>query len=63
MELIFSNEFGSIHPIRFLNPSQVKCYDYEGNEIIIPKCDKCNSHKTQVIGKDSFTWVCSCGDK
>ena len=48
-------EFGSSQPIRFANP---KCYDGDGNEIIIPKCEKCGYHKCQVIGKEALNWIC-----
>ena len=49
-------EFGG--NARFLDASQVKTYDGEGNEIEIPKCEKCGSFKIQVIGKESFVWLC-----
>lgn len=51
----FEAEWGSSIPLRFAN---VRCYDSEGNEIIVPKCDKCGYHKCQVIGKQSFTYIC-----
>lgn len=57
-------EWGSSQPVNFLNPSQVKMYDSDNNEIVIPKCEKCQCFKGQVIGKESFMWIChSCGSQ
>ncbi len=57
MNLVYKNEFGSVLPIQTLD---VTAYDAEGNEIEIPKCDKCSNYKSQVIGKESFMWICTC---
>ncbi len=55
-------EFGTSMPIRFLSPENVKAYDSEGKEMIIPKCERCDDFKNQLIGKKSFMWLCpSCG--
>lgn len=51
-------EFGSSISIRFLNPQCVKIFDCNGNEIEVPKCDKCGNFKNQIIGKEAFAWVC-----
>ena len=57
-------EYGSSQPVRFLDPSQVKCYDSENKEIVIPKCSKCHQYKMQVIGKTHWAWICpSCGSQ
>jgi hypothetical protein len=53
-------EFGSSMPLRFLGPSDVKCYDSENNEIVIPMCEKCGIHKGEVIGLTCSAWVCMC---
>jgi hypothetical protein len=49
-------EYGSSHPIGMVN---VKAYDASGKEIEIPKCDKCGCHKSQLIGRDAFIWICT----
>ncbi len=40
----------------------VKAYDSSGNEIKIPLCDSCGSHKCQVIGKECSAWICTICD-
>lgn len=55
------SEFESSHPIRWLNPEQVKAYDDEGNEISIPKCEMCGVNKCKIIGKTHCAWVCMNG--
>jgi hypothetical protein len=58
------SEWGSSQPVRFLDPSQVKCYDSEGKEIVIPKCKKCEVYMNQIIGKTHWAWICpSCGEQ
>lgn len=51
-------EFGSVGNVGFLDPENVKMYGEDGNEIKIPKCEKCGVHKCQVIGKNAFAWIC-----
>jgi hypothetical protein len=56
-------EFGSSMPIRFLGPENISAYNSDGKEIIIPKCDKCQSFKSEIIGKTYWMWFCpSCGN-
>ena len=43
--------------VRFAN---MKAIDSDGNEIITPKCDKCQVHKNQLIGTEAFMWICPC---
>ena len=52
-------EFGCSFPVNFLDASQVKLYDFEGNQIMC----KCGKPATQsVIGKEAFLARCSeCG--
>lgn len=33
-------------------------HDSKGNEIEIPKCEKCGDSKLLVLGKESFMWFC-----
>ena len=49
-------EFGSISPIGTF--SSVKMYDANNNEIEIPKCDKCESFKQELISPSAVAWVC-----
>lgn len=37
----------------------VTAHDSEGKEIEIPKCERCGWHKSQVIGKYCFGWICT----
>ena len=54
--------FVSLIPIRFLSHAQVSMYDSEDKEIEIPKCKECDNFKNQLIGKESFMWIClQCG--
>jgi hypothetical protein len=50
-----AEEWGSTGPIGFWEP---KLYDGDGNEIIVPKCKGCQTSMGQIIGKESFMWVC-----
>jgi hypothetical protein len=50
-------EWGSSQPVRF-GGLHVTLHDSEGEEIEIPKCPKCDVHMCQVIGKESFQWIC-----
>lgn len=59
MEFKYECEFGSSIPVRF--PTNVKCYNEEGNEIEIPKCQKCGNYKTEAIGKHASAWFCDLG--
>lgn len=52
-------EYGSVGGIGLAN---VKLYDGDGNEIIVPQCDACGAHKAGVIGKESFAWICTMCD-
>jgi hypothetical protein len=54
----YLTEFGSSHPVRFLDASQVKAYDAEDNEIDIPICLKCGNFMAQAIGKTEIAWIC-----
>lgn len=47
--------------VRFLDNNDIKLYDYDGNQIDIPKCSNCECFKSQLIGKESFTWICMNG--
>jgi len=51
-------EWGTSHPVRFAGPGMVTLNDSEGNEIEIPKCEKCDNYKNQIIGKECFKWYC-----
>lgn len=50
-------EWGSSQPVRF-GGLHVTLHDSEGEEIEIPKCPQCDVHMCQVIGKESFQWIC-----
>lgn len=52
------SEFGSSFDIRFPDTSCVKVCDQKGNEIEIPECERCGTSMMQLIGIDSFMWVC-----
>jgi hypothetical protein len=52
----YKAEWGSSVKFRFGNP---KGYDADGNEIHVPRCEKCGCYKSQVIGKECFTWICT----
>lgn len=54
----YTAEFGSLFPVKFLNHSQVKMYDDNDKEIEIPKCDKCQTFKSPIIGKHACGWIC-----
>ena len=44
--------------------AKVIAYDSENKEIVCPICEKCGWHKSMVIGKECFKWICtnlSCG--
>lgn len=56
---ILDEEWGGTG-IRFLDPKQIKLYDSENKEVVIPKCETCGMHKSQLMGKESFIWVCNC---
>ena len=45
------SEYGSSSPVNF---AKATAYDSEGNEIITPKCKKCDLFMNQLIGKESF---------
>jgi hypothetical protein len=61
-KLTIEHEFGTCGNISWLDPSDVKLVDNEGNEEIIPKCDKCGVHKTMIMGTEWFAWICQmCG--
>ena len=49
-------EYGGIPKFRI--PDSVRMYDEEGNEIEIPKCEKCGGYKTQIIGKNCSALIC-----
>ncbi|HEY5236113.1 MAG TPA: hypothetical protein VIJ14_08045 [Rhabdochlamydiaceae bacterium] len=59
----YEAEYGSVPEIRFMNPEDVKFYDGEGSEIIVPKCKICGWHKNKLMGQESFMWLCSNGCK
>lgn len=42
-------------PVRFLKATP---YNADGNEITVPRCEKCGAYKNQLIGKESFIWIC-----
>jgi hypothetical protein len=50
------SEYGSIGPIRFLNPENVRMYDGNGN-VILCKCGK--PAGSGAIGKEAFIAWCS----
>lgn len=52
----YQEEYGTIGNLEF---SHVTLHDSEGKEIEIPKCPKCDVHMTQVIGRESFMWICT----
>lgn len=54
-------EWGSSMPIKWPDPENVKMYDSEGKEVPIPKCDKCQAFKQEVIGLNAYTWICTNG--
>lgn len=57
-------EYGSSHPVRFLDPDSVSMINAEGEEVCIPKCQKCGIHKCQVIGENAYMWFCAqCGSQ
>ncbi len=57
-------EYGSSHPVNFLKPENVIMTDEEGEEVCIPKCQKCGIHKCQVIGENAYMWFCAkCGSQ
>jgi hypothetical protein len=41
----------------------VEAFDTEGNEIVVPKCEKCQKYKNMIIGKTAFDWICMNGCK
>ena len=43
---------------RFLDPGMVTLVDVSGTELEIPKCEKCDNYKNQIIGKEAFMWYC-----
>lgn len=55
-KFIFKTADGIVSHIRFLTP---KCYDCDGNEIEIPKCEKCGNYKSQVFSKDCMKYFCA----
>lgn len=57
-EFKYECEYGSCNPIRFPEPQSVGFFDSDGNEIEVPKCDKCGSFKNPLIGKEAFQWIC-----
>jgi hypothetical protein len=52
------SEWGCSQHVRFAGPGMVTLHDSKGNEIEIPKCEKCDNYKNQIIGKESFMWYC-----
>jgi hypothetical protein len=47
---------------RFVQADSVRMYDDKGNEIIVPKCVKCQTFKSLVRVETDLAWVCgSCG--
>lgn len=58
------SEYGSSNQVRFLDPECITTTDEEGEEICIPKCQKCRIHKCQLIGQNAYMWFCaSCGSQ
>jgi len=55
-------EFGTSYPIRWIGEGEIKCYDQDGNELKIPKCEKCDAYKSQLIGEHGYIWICTCCD-
>lgn len=60
-ETALIEEYGCSSPVQFTDESTVTAYDSQGNEMEIPKCDKCDQFKCQVIGKERFAWMCMNG--
>ncbi len=64
LQNILQENWGSCIPLTFPKPEDVKLYDSEQNEVVIPQCSKCNAFKNQIIGKESFMWFCPiCGEQ
>jgi hypothetical protein len=62
MTLVFRSDDGKYEPLRAFTTAVP--YDNEGQEIVVPLCKNCQQFKSQLIGKDSFVWVCqSCGSQ
>jgi hypothetical protein len=56
------SEFGCSSSLRFADENMVSAHDSEGNKIEIPRCELCDAFKSQLIGKESFMWICTmCG--
>lgn len=60
LDNILQEEWGSNTGVRFLDPKHVKLYDSDNKEVEIPKCETCGQYKSQLVGRKSFIWVCSC---
>ncbi len=52
-------EFGSSHPVRFMEKSSVRMIDEDGNESEIPTCNKCHNAKCMIVGSGFYDWICS----
>ncbi len=42
--------------------AEAKMYDRAGEEIHVPKCEKCGSFKNMLMGRETFMWICACGE-
>ena len=51
-------EYGSCSNIRFVEPSMIRMYNSEGDEIEVPRCEKCGIAKTCAIGRDAYQYIC-----
>jgi hypothetical protein len=52
-------EFGSAFPFRFLDPSQVKGYDSEGQEVEGITCPICGLYMNLLFGNGYSLWTCA----
>lgn len=50
-------EYGSCANLGFAN-MKAHLYDADGNEIDIPKCNKCEKEMNSIIGKNAIGWFC-----
>lgn len=52
----YKAEFGCLYPIRFLDDTEVKMYD-ENGEVVLCKCGK--PATSGIMGKDTYITRCS----
>lgn len=60
-DIVYEPEYGTSQLVRFPTVGEVTAYDSEGNEIEIPKCEKCGAYKCYAISKINSAWVCWSG--